>query len=123
MKFMTEIAIACVLAAGAASAADAPKAACIDPHNSYLARPLNNHEIYVESSFGPKKPPIRLTTSCYHLQPAIGFGLSSEFQCIGQGDTVVATLMGGRQVCRVTKVQPYVPQKDDLPVKKDDKKD
>lgn len=122
MKFMTGMVLAGAVAAGGAYAADAPKAACIDAHNSYVARPLNNHEVYVESSFGPKKPPVRVTTSCYHLQDAIGFGFSNEFQCIDQGDTVVATLMGDRQVCRVTKVQPYVPQKDDLPIKKNEKK-
>jgi hypothetical protein len=101
----------------AAQAADSPKASCIDPHRSYLAQPLNNHEIYVVNTMGPKKPPVRLTTSCYHLESALGFGLSSEFLCIGQGDTVVATLAGDRQICRVTKIASYVAQKGDLPTK------
>ncbi len=113
----TLLALAAAGFAVAAQAADAPKAACIDPHLSYLARPLNNHEIYVESTMGPKKPAVRLTTSCHHLEPVIGFGFSAGFSCIGQGDTVVATAMGERQSCRITKIAPYTPQKGDLPVK------
>jgi hypothetical protein len=120
---MSLLLLAAAAFAVAADAADAPKASCINPHQSYLARPLNNHEIYVENTMGPKKPPVRLTTSCYHLVPALGFGLSSDFQCIGQGDTVVATLMGDRQICRVTKVAPYVAQKDDFPRKTESKPD
>ncbi|GAA0539684.1 hypothetical protein FHS83_003741 [Rhizomicrobium palustre] len=96
----------------------AEKAACIDPGSSYIAKPLNNIQVYVESSIGPKKPPVRLTTSCHHLQSADGFGLSAEFHCISQGDMVIATIGSDRQSCRVTKIEPYAPQKDDLPLKK-----
>jgi hypothetical protein len=101
-----------------AALADPPKVSCIDAKRSYVARPLNNHEIFVRNSFGTPKPPVRLTTSCYHLQSAIGFGLSAEFICIDQGDTVVANLMGERQTCVVTAIAPYVPQDGDLPEKK-----
>lgn len=100
-----------------AEAADAPKATCIDPSRDYVSRALNNHEIYLESTIGPKKPPQRITTSCHHLGSAISFGFSSSFHCVDQGDTVVPTILGESQTCRVTKVAPYVPQKDDLPMK------
>ena len=121
MRKTSKAFIAAVLGLGALTgSAAAAKMACIDPRLSYVAHPLNNHEIYVESSFGPKKPPVRVSTSCYHLQPAIGFGLSAEFGCLSLGDTVVATTMGDRQACRVTKVQPYAPLKDDLPLPKKD---
>ncbi len=100
----------------AAEAADT-KTTCIDPSHSYLARSLNDHDVYVESTMGRKKPPLRLVTSCRHLEPATAFGLSAEFQCIGQGDTIVANLIGDRQSCRITKIVPYAPQKDDLPGK------
>lgn len=115
---MNRAMLASLLALTAAEVASAaPERACIDTKQSYIARPLNNNQIYVETSFGAKKPPVRLTTSCHHLQSAIGFGLSSEFSCIDQGDIVVATLSGERQFCVVTKVEPYAAAKDDLPVK------
>jgi len=72
----------------------------------------------VQNSIGKPKPAVRLTTSCYHLQSAIGFGLSTEFGCIGRGDTVIATLMGDRQACVVTQIEPYSPRQGDLPEKK-----
>jgi hypothetical protein len=101
-----------------ASWAEAPKASCIDVKSSYVARPLNSHDIFVQNSLGKPKPPVRLTTSCHRLEDAIGFGLSSEFTCIGRGDTVAANLMSDRQTCVVTKVAPYAPQAGDLPEKK-----
>ena len=110
-------AMAAVLAANAALA-DPLQASCIDPKRSYVARPLNNHEIFVQNSIGKAKAPVRLTTSCHHLEPVIGFGFGATFSCIGTGDTVIATAMGDRQSCVVTKVAPYVPQEGDLPEKK-----
>lgn len=110
-------AMAAVLAANAALA-DPPQASCIDPKRSYVARPLNSHDIFVQNSIGKAKPPVRLTTSCHHLQPVIGFGLSAEFACIGKGDTVIATAMGDRQSCVVTAIVPYAPQDGDLREKK-----
>jgi len=101
----------------AAAAAELPKTSCIDPKLSYRARALNSREIYVEATIGRKKPPVRLSTTCYHLEPATNFGLSAEFSCLSQGDTVVANLIGERQSCRITKVAPYAPQPGDLPVK------
>ena len=106
-----------VLAAALAATASAAlaDASCIDPHKSYVARPLNHHDVFVQTSLGAPKPPVRLTTSCIHLDPAIGFGLSSQFNCVGLGDTVVATINGGtRESCIVTRVQPYQPQEGDI---------
>lgn len=98
------------------SAASAATTVCINPNSSYVAKPLNNSEIYVESTFGAKKPPVRVSTTCYGLHSAMGFGFSGEFNCISQGDTVVANVFNEHRSCRVTKVQPYQPQKDDLPI-------
>lgn len=111
-----------VVLAGAALAsaawAEAPKASCIDPHHSYIARPLNHHDVFVQQSIGAPKPAVRLKTSCIYLDPAIGFGLSSPYTCIGLGDPVVATINGGkREACVVTKVLPYAPEKGDIPQK------
>lgn len=97
--------------------AEPPKsgAACVDPHRSYIAQPLNSHDVYVKQSIGAPKPAIRVSTSCTHLQPALGVGFSSSFSCIDLGDWAVASVIGGRpQKCRVTKVVPYVPQDGDI---------
>jgi hypothetical protein len=114
-----------VLAAGLSVAiagaawAEAPKASCIDPHRSYVARPLNHHDVFVQNSMGAPRPPVRLKTSCTYLDPAIGIGLSSQFTCMGLGDTVVATTIDGkREACVVTKVLAYAPEQGDLPPKK-----
>lgn len=120
----TDIALLAALATVAAIAILAgntladPRPSCIDPAQSYVARPLNSHEIWVQNSLGERKPPVRLTTSCYHLQSAVGFGLSAVTRCIGKGDTVVANLIGDHQSCVVTKIVPYAPQDGDLPEKK-----
>ena len=106
---------ALLAAASTAALADAPKASCIDPHNSYVARPLNQHDVVASVSIGTPRPPVRLKTSCIHLQDATGIGLSSEFACIGLGDRVVATTVGrGSEFCVVTRVLPYAPEEGDL---------
>ncbi len=108
--------------AGGAIADESPaplpaRPSCIDTKLSYVARPLKANQIWVQNSLGHKNPPVRVTTSCYHLQSAVGFGLSAQFTCLAQGDIVVANTMGDREGCVVTKVQVYVPQDGDLPLK------
>lgn len=99
--------------------AEVPKTSCIDPHRSYVARPLNHHDVFVQTSIGTPKPAVRLKTSCVHLDPAIGIGLSSSFSCVGQGDTVVASILGGqREACTVTRVLPHAPEEGDIPQKR-----
>jgi hypothetical protein len=106
---------ALLAAASTAALADAPKASCIDPHKSYVARPLNHHDVFVQTSIGTPRPAVRLKTSCTYLDPAIGFGLSSPFNCMGLGDPVVATTVSGtRESCVVTGVLPYAPEEGDL---------
>jgi hypothetical protein len=102
-------------AASTAALADAPKASCIDPHRSYVARPLNQHDIFVQTSMGKPKPPVRMKTTCIFLEPAISVRFSSAFTCVGQGDTVMAsTVDGRRETCRVTRVLPYEPEAGDI---------
>jgi len=111
---MKLLVIAAALAATSMAQA-APTASCIDPGKSYIARPLNHHEVFVQTTLGAPKPPVRLKTSCAYLDPAIGFGLSAQFNCVGLGDTVVATMGGGdRESCVVTGVVPYAPQEGDI---------
>jgi len=105
---------AALAATSTVAAAETPAASCIDPHKSYVARPLNDHDVYVEQSIGKPKPPVRLKTSCIHLGPAIGIGLSAQINCVGLGDHVVATLGGHREGCIVTRVLPYAPEDGDI---------
>jgi hypothetical protein len=112
------VALVAVLAGNAVAAELPATASCIDTKKSYVARPLNANEIWVQTSIGTKKPPVRVTTSCFHLQSAIGFGLSAQSICLGLGDRVSANTLGDRESCIVTKVQTYVPQDGDLPEKK-----
>lgn len=101
----------------AGNAAAAP-ASCIDTKRSYVARPLNATQVWVQNSIGTRKPPIRLSTTCRHLQSTIGISVSAQFSCIDQGDPVFATTGGERQSCVVTKVEPYTAAEGDLPEKK-----
>jgi hypothetical protein len=112
---MKRVLVAGLLAVASTSAlADAPKTSCIDPHRPYVSRSLNHHDIFVQTSLGKPKPAVRLKTSCIDLDPAIGFGLSSQFNCIGLGDSVVATTIDGkREACVVTRVLPYAPEEGD----------
>jgi len=113
---MKLLVLATALAAvSTAAVAEAPEASCIDPHKSYVARPLNHHDVFVQTSLGKPKPPVRITTSCSYLDPAIGFGFGSQFTCVGLGDSVTATINGGgRETCVVTHIAPYAPEKGDL---------
>ena len=106
---------ALLVASSTAVLADAPKTSCIDPHKSYVARPLNHHDVFAQTSIGTPRPAVRFTTSCIYLDPAIGIGLSSQFNCVGLGDPVVATTISGtRESCIVTRVLPYAPEQGDL---------
>ncbi len=82
---------------------------CFNPQRSYSAHSLNRHEVFVQTTMGKPRPPVRVTTTCINLEPAIGFGFSASFICVGMGDSVVAsTADGRREQCVVTRVAPYV---------------
>jgi hypothetical protein len=105
-----------LLAANSVSAlAETPKPTCIDPQRSYVARPLNKHDVFVQTSMGAPKPPVRILTTCTSLTSAIGFGLNAQFNCVGMGDTVTATTADGQvSVCKVKRVVPYSPEEGDF---------
>ena len=108
------IALIAALAGNAAAA----EPSCINPKLSYVARPLNANEVWLQNSIGTKKPPVRVSTSCHHLQSSYAVSLGGQFSCVTLGDVVVATAGGERQTCRVTKIQAYAPKEGDLPEKK-----
>lgn len=83
---------------------------CINPHFSYQARYLSGHDIVAKATLGHDRRELKLTTTCIFLQSANFISLSSDFSCVGRGDTVVtSTIDGRRQACRITHVEPYVP--------------
>ena len=105
----------------AAEAADAPAATpaptgkvCLDPHYSYQARAIGGHDIVAKATLGHDHRELRLSTTCINLGSAFNISLASEFNCLDKGDSVfTSTIDGERQSCRITRVQPYVP---DAPV-------
>ena len=97
-----------VLLLGTAPVLAEPPNICIDPHFSYQARYLSGHDIVAKATLGHDHRELKLSTTCIALHTAQFISLSSDFNCIGKGDTVVTnTIDGQRQSCRITHVEPY----------------
>ena len=104
------ILLAFLVTSGPLLAAEPPHNICIDPHYGYQARYLAGQDIVAKATFGRDHRELKLSTTCIALHTAIHISLSSEFACVGKGDTVVtSTIDGERQSCRITHVEPYVP--------------
>lgn len=93
-------------------------ATCIDTHLSYRVHVLNRHDALVRTTLGTPKPPVRIKTTCINLLRADHVALSAQFNCLDQGDGVVAVTIDGRgESCRVVAVVPFAPQDGDRPEK------
>jgi hypothetical protein len=102
--------VAAVSLTAAPALAEPAHGICIDPHFSYQARYLSGHDIVAKSTLGHDHRELKISTTCIFLRNANHISLSSEFNCVGQGDTVVtSTIDGERQQCRITHVEPYLP--------------
>ena len=103
-----------LLGAGSASAQDKVAAntegkVCVDATSGgrYNARPISQHEVLARNATGPEKRAAILGTTCIHIYRESLIGLHSLTQCIGLGDDVAVSTMGGPgERCRVTKVTP-----------------
>jgi len=83
---------------------------CLDPHYSYQAHAIGGHDIVAKATLGHDHRELRLSTTCINLSSAFYISLAADFQCLDRGDTVfTSTIDGERQSCRITNVQPYVP--------------
>ena len=82
---------------------------CVDATSGdrYNARPISQHEVLARNATGPEKRAAVLGTTCIHIYRESTIGLHSLTQCIGLGDEVGVSTMGGQgERCRVTKVTP-----------------
>jgi hypothetical protein len=95
-----------MLAAAPALAQTPPKSLCVDAtrNTSYNARPISLHEVLARNATGDRRG-ARISTTCIHIDRAANVALRSMTHCIGLGDTVSVSLMGGPgETCRVTGV-------------------
>jgi hypothetical protein len=107
---LSSFAISALLAGVSFAAQAADGKVCLDTHYSYQARAIGGHDIVAKPTLGHDHREIRLSTTCINLSSAFNISLSSEFSCLDKGDSVfTSTIDGERQTCRITNVQPYVP--------------
>jgi len=93
-----------------ALAAPGEKPICIDPHYSYQARYLKDHDIVIKQTLGHDHRPLRATTTCFDLRSALTIRVSTDLRCLDKGDNVATdTIDGHVQQCRITHIEPYNP--------------
>ncbi len=82
---------------------------CIDASSreQYNVQPISQHEVLAKNALGADHRAARLGTTCIHIYRESNVALHSLTKCIGLGDDVAVSTMGGRgEHCRVTSVTP-----------------
>ena len=82
---------------------------CVDAssRNQYNARPLARHDVLARNAFGQEKRAARIATTCIHIDRDSFVALHSLTRCIGKGDEVTISTLGGRsERCKVAGVTP-----------------
>jgi hypothetical protein len=105
---MRKVVLLAFVALMAPDAARAETTLCLDPHKSYEAHVVGDHDVVAWQTIGTRRDKVRLTTSCATLHPADRVTLGGVFICVGKGDPVaVVTANGNVQACMITKVAPF----------------
>ncbi|HKY18365.1 MAG TPA: hypothetical protein VJL82_05475 [Rhizomicrobium sp.] len=105
---MKHVVLLSLLAAATPAFADTGSI-CIDAssHNQYNARPLAQHDVLARNALGSDHRAARIATTCIHIYRDSLVALQSLTRCIGKGDEVAVSTIGGRhERCRVTGVTP-----------------
>jgi hypothetical protein len=95
---------------------------CVDAssQNQYNARPLAQHDVLAKNALGADHRAARITTTCIHIYRESNVALHSMTRCIGLGDEVAISTVGGRgERCRVTSVAPVADSYADAKYKSD----
>ena len=82
---------------------------CVDAssRSQYNAQPLAQHDVLARNALGADHRAARITTTCIHIYRESMVALHSMTRCIGLGDEVgISTIGGRRESCRVTGVTP-----------------
>lgn len=82
---------------------------CVDAssRNQYNARPIALHEVLARNAIGTDRRAARIATTCIHIDRDSMVALRSFTRCIGKGDEVAISTIGGRgERCKVTEVTP-----------------
>jgi hypothetical protein len=85
---------------------------CIDTHYDYQAFYLkgSDNDVVAHQTLGRDHRVLKISTTCHDLRDALTIRLNSQFNCLAMGDDVSSsTIDGHHQMCRVTRVAPYVP--------------
>ena len=98
------------VAANADAKAPSPVAPpCVDVNRGYNIRAIGHRDLWIREELGkPDRPQLRLSTTCFNLEPTTAFTIQAFTSCVDRGDFVVAQDLGGRmQRCRILSVSVY----------------
>ena len=84
-------------AASPALAQDKPLCVDASQDGRYNARPLSLHTVLARNAFGSDRRPVKLETTCIHVDRAAFVSLRSFTRCIAIGDDVVTSIPGGER--------------------------